>query len=223
LTSHGLFFSFDFNLSVIIYSNRTRRFGQIKKREQHPNPFKQIGACIQQADVIPASGDFPLKTKKPAERYAIGTAILLTEMQSEQNVQCRNLLYPNGQRTKSIYRRILPQYIVFVNSAKSAFSVYSIVMLHSLPPYLNLSCFISGKFSITCDVYKQKVTPLLRTLKTELPPPEVIQDLRTVCHDTMPSAPTEELPHSGNLPIRGPKERRKWSGRGALKSYFYGG
>ena len=56
---------------------------------------------------------------------------------------------------------------------------------------------------------------LLRTLKTELPPPEVIQDLRTVCHEAMLSAPAEELSHSGSLQIRGLKERRKWSGGGA--------
>ena len=55
---------------------------------------------------------------------------------------------------------------------------------------------------------KQRVLPL-RTLKTELPPPEVIQDLRTVCHEALLSPPTEELPHSGPLSIRGPKERRK--------------
>ena len=59
----------------------------------------------------------------------------------------------------------------------------------------------------------QRVTPL-RTLKTELPPPEVIQDLRSVCHDVLPSVPTEELLHSSSLQIRGQKERRKWSGAG---------
>ena len=57
--------------------------------------------------------------------------------------------------------------------------------------------------------------PSLRTLKTELSPPEVIQDLRTVRHDATLSVPTEELPQSGSLQIRGQKERRKWSGAGA--------
>ena len=66
-----------------------------------------------------------------------------------------------------------------------------------------------GKPEDVGAVYKQKGNPLPCTLKTELPPPEVIQDLRTVCHEALPSAPTEELPHSGPLPIRGPKERRK--------------
>ena len=55
---------------------------------------------------------------------------------------------------------------------------------------------------------------LLCILKTELPPPEVIQDLRTVCHEAMLSVPTEELPQSGNLQIHGRKERRKWFGAG---------
>ena len=55
----------------------------------------------------------------------------------------------------------------------------------------------------------------LCTLKTEQPPPEVIQDLRTVCHDM--SSPTEEVPHSGSLKIHGRNEHRKWSGvKGAL-------
>ena len=44
----------------------------------------------------------------------------------------------------------------------------------------------------------------LVTLKTEQPPPEIIQDLRTVCHDM--SSPTEELPHSGSLKIHGQNE-----------------
>jgi len=34
-------------------------------------------------------------------------------------------------------------------------------------------------------------------------PPEVIQDLRTVCHDALPSAPVNEMPLSGSLQIRG--------------------
>jgi len=44
-----------------------------------------------------------------------------------------------------------------------------------------------------------------------------------VCHEAMLSAPAEEMSHSGSLQIRGLKERRKWSGRGALKSYFHHG
>lgn len=58
-------------------------------------------------------------------------------------------------------------------------------------------------FPVSLCVYKQKATSLPCTLKTEFPQPEVIQDLWTVCHDALPSVPKEELPHSGNLQIRG--------------------
>lgn len=62
--------------------------------------------------------------------------------------------------------------------------------------------------------------PPLRTLKTELPPPEVIQDLRIVCHDVLPSVPTEELLHSSACKYAVQKSVRKWSGVGVLKSYL---
>ena len=125
------------------YSKRTERFGQTKKAGTTPQPF-QTDWCLLLASRCHSRSrpgrTLPTKQKKvsipPCHRHSntadSNTNITKCAMQETCFAQ-------KGSAQKTIYRKIIPQYIVVVNSILSIFCVY--ILLFQYKRRILSSCY----------------------------------------------------------------------------------